>query len=57
MADIRVFTGGNSPQHVLAGEMAERIKEVVYEYSDRVSLAAAIGVLAIVQGEIMNDQG
>jgi len=40
----------------LTGEMAERVKAVVYEYTGRVSVAAAIGVLAILQREILDEQ-
>lgn len=40
----------------LTGEMAERIKAVIYEYSGRVTLAAAVGVLHIVAQEIVDEQ-
>lgn len=33
-------------------EMADRLKEVIYSYSDRVSVAEAIGILEIVKAEI-----
>jgi hypothetical protein len=35
--------------------MAERIRQLIYEYSGRVTLAAAVGVLAIVQHELIED--
>ena len=47
-------TGG--PSHEIAGEMAEKIKDVIYEYSDRVPVALAIGVLEIVKTEVMGEQ-
>ena len=49
---LKVFSGG-APAHETAGEMAERITDLVYEYSDRIPLAAAIGVLEIVKVEIL----
>jgi predicted outer membrane lipoprotein len=35
--------------------MAQRIKEVIYEYGGRLPLAAAIGVLTMLQHELMAD--
>ena len=55
MSDIRVVSFGGIPAHAAAGEMAERIKELVYEYSERVPLATAIGVLEIVKAEILEE--
>ena len=40
-------------QTVLAGEMSEKIKEIIYSYEAQVPLALAIGVLRIVEKEIM----
>lgn len=40
----------------LSEEMCDRIKEVVYSYSDRVPTALAIGVLHIAAKEILDDQ-
>lgn len=53
-AELKVFTGGQNTQ-TSCGELAEKIKAVIYEYSDRVPLAAAVGVLEIVKVEIMQD--
>lgn len=39
----------------IAEEMAERIKEVIYEYSERTTLATAVGVLHIVAKELLDD--
>lgn len=52
MIDLLIFSGG-APTHETAGEMAERITDLVYEYSDRIPLAAAVGVLEIVKVEIL----
>lgn len=38
-----------------AAEMCEEIKQVIYNYSEEMPLALALGVLAIVKKEIMQD--
>ena len=38
------------------GDMAEQIKEVIYSYADRVSVAEAIGILEIVKAEVLAEQ-
>jgi hypothetical protein len=43
---------GQRPEDV-TGEMAERIKALIYEYENRTTLAAAIGVLHIVSAELI----
>ena len=58
MSDAPRFTllhGSGQRSEDLTGEMAERIKDVVYEYEGRVTLAAAVGVLHIVAVELMGD--
>lgn len=50
-----VLHGSGQRAEDMTGEMAERIKGVVYEYEGRVTLAAAIGVLHIVAVELMGD--
>lgn len=50
------IAGSGRPAHDLTGEMAERIKDVVYEYSGKMPVASAIGVLEIVKIEIMDGQ-
>ena len=45
---------GQRPEDV-AGEMAERIKALIYEYENRTTLAAAVGVLHIVAAELIRD--
>ena len=53
---LKVLRTTGGPGHEIAGEMAEKIKAVIYEYSDRVPLALAIGVLEIVKTEVMGEQ-
>jgi len=55
MTDIRIFKGDGKRAENVTGEMADRIKELIYEYKGRMPLAAAIGVLHIVAHEIMRD--
>jgi len=43
---------GQRPEDV-AGEMAERIKALIWEYEDRTTLATAVGVLHIVAAELI----
>lgn len=42
-------------QALLAEEMTNEIKEVIYSYGDKVPLALAVGVLKIVEFEILNE--
>lgn len=51
-----VITNTSKTQRELAGEMCDRIKELVYEYSELVPTALAIGVLEIAKAEILKDQ-
>ena len=58
MSDTPRFTlmiGGGQRSEDLTGQMAERIKALVYEYDGRVTLAAAVGVLHIVAVELIGD--
>lgn len=51
---LKLFKSRVSKSHdQLAGDMAAEIKEVIYTYSQRVPLALAIGVLRIVEKEIL----
>jgi len=54
--ELKVFTGGGQSVQAAAGELAERIKALVYEYSGRLPAAAAIGALEIAKLEILNEQ-
>jgi hypothetical protein len=52
---ITLITTNGQPMHDTAGEMADKIKAVVYGFSDRVPLALALGVLQIVAHELIED--
>jgi len=45
---------GQRPEDV-TGEMADRIKALIWEYEDRTTMAAAVGVLHIVAAELIRD--
>ena len=55
MSDIRIFKGDGKRAEDVTGEMADRIKDLIYEYSGRIPLAAAVGVLHLVAYEITRD--
>jgi hypothetical protein len=53
--DPMLFVASASKPHAqIAGEMADEIKAVVYKYENKVPLALAIGVLRIVEKEILD---
>lgn len=56
MTDIVQFKGGGQPAHEAAGELAERIKDLVYEYADRMPVATAVGAIEIAKSEILMEQ-
>lgn len=56
MSDVVQFIGGGQPAHEAAGELAERIKELVFEYADRMPVATAIGALEVAKIEILQEQ-
>lgn len=45
----------NKPHAIIAGEMADEIKKVIYGYSEKIPLALAVGVLRIVEIEIVQN--
>lgn len=45
----------NKANAELAGELATRVTELVHKYDDRIPLALAIGVLRIVESELIRD--
>ena len=45
----------NKANAELAGELADRVSELIHEYDDRIPLALAIGVLRIVENELIKD--
>jgi hypothetical protein len=57
MTEPRKFMAIASKPHAqIAGELAEEIKQAIYKRADKIPLALAIGVLRIVEKEIMDDQ-
>ena len=50
---LRIIEGNSKRAEDVAGELAERIKALIYEYEGRITVAAAVGVLAIVQAELI----
>lgn len=53
---LKLFTATTSKsQFDLAAELCEKIKVAVYEYSDRIPLALAIGVIEIAKMEVMEE--
>lgn len=55
MTDIRVLKGDGKRAEDVTGELADRIKTLIYEYEGRLPLAAAIGVLHLVADDIIRD--
>lgn len=55
MTDIRILKGDGKRAEDVTGELAERIKALIYEYEGRLTLAAAVGVLHLVAYEITRD--
>lgn len=55
MTILRTIEGSGKRAHDTAGELAERIKELVYEY-EGVPLATAIGALEIAKWELLREQ-
>ena len=53
---LSVVMGNGQSILSLSEEMCDRIKEVVYSYSDRVPVTLAIGVLHLAAKEILDDQ-
>jgi hypothetical protein len=45
----------NKANAELAGELAARVSELVHEYDGRIPLALAIGVLRIVENELIKE--
>lgn len=53
---IKFIATASKPHAVIAAEMCEEIKAVVYSYADKVPAALAIGVLEIAKQEILEEQ-
>lgn len=50
---IKVLAGDGLRAQDITAEIAERIKAVIYKYEGRITVAAALGVLTIVQHELL----
>lgn len=54
---LRVINSDGKRPEDLTGELAEKLKEAIYQYDGRMTLAAAVGVLHIVAAEIIRENG
>ena len=55
-SSVSKFTSvASKPHAVMAGDLADEIKAAIYRYADKIPLAAAIGVLRIVEHEILDN--
>jgi hypothetical protein len=52
---LKVLSGDGRRAQDITGEMAERIKAVIYEYAGRTTVPAVVGVLTIVQLEVIEE--
>lgn len=52
---IKFMAIASKPHALMAAEMADAIKGIIYGYADKVPLALAIGVLRIVEREILDE--
>jgi hypothetical protein len=58
MSDLKKFMAFSSKSHAqIAGEMGSEISDVIYKYAEKIPLALAIGVLRIVEKEILDEVG
>lgn len=56
MTELHAITGAGQRSNEVAGEMADRIEDVIRDYGDRgIPIATVIGVLEIVKQEILRD--
>lgn len=51
----RFMSIASKPHAQIAAELAMTIKTSIYEYSDRIPLALVIGVLRIVEKELLDE--
>jgi hypothetical protein len=55
MSKPRFMAVASKPYTQIAAELAEQIKELIYAQADRMPLALAVGVLRIVEKEILDE--
>lgn len=54
--DVRKFMAVASKPHVeIAGALADELKAAIFKYEGQIPLALAIGVLRIVEKELLDD--
>lgn len=53
---FRVVPGGTKSQAVLTDELCQKIKDLVYNHADQMSVALAIGILHVAAKEILDEQ-
>lgn len=53
---MKVIEGGFKRKPALVGELAAAIVELVYKYSDMVSVAEAIGAIELAKQAILDEQ-
>ena len=51
----RFMSTASKPHAQIAGDMSEEIKAVIYKYAGAIPLALAIGVLRIVERELLDN--
>lgn len=52
---LHILTGDGKRAEDVVVEMAARIKDVIYDYAGKATVATAVGVLHIVAREIMEE--
>lgn len=56
MTDSRKFMALANKSHCqIAGTLGQQIKDLIYEQSDKIPLALAVGVLRIVEQELIDE--
>ena len=54
--DVRKFMAiASKPHAAIAGTLADEIKAAIYKYEGQIPLALAVGVLRIVEKELLDD--
>lgn len=50
---VKLFSTTGKPSHEMSMDLAQKIKDAIYEYDGLMTLPAAIGVLEIVKFELL----
>lgn len=56
MADLKVFTGNGKPAPEKAGDIADKIHDLIMENCQGMPIATVAGILDIVKHEILVEQ-